>query len=84
MEDLNKNALNDEELDEVSGGAFVHGDINGTWLYKFDYQTSPGKFVNVVSKEKYKSQTKAMRAGNAERLKYLRFRPTKVIAFEQR
>ena len=84
MEDLNKNAISDEELDEVTGGAGIKGDKNGTWMYKFDYQVSLGKFVNVVSKEKYNNQAKARRAGTIARMKYMSKKPTKLIVFEQR
>ena len=84
MEDLNKNAMNDDELNEVTGGAGMKGDPNGKWMYKFEYQVSAGKFVSVVSKEKYKNQAKARTAGTTARLKYITKKPSPLVVFEER
>ena len=83
MEDLNKNAINDDELDEVTGGV-SKGDPHGTWMYKFEYQTANGRFVSVVSKEKYRTEGRARNAGTFARLKFMRKKPSPLVVFEER
>ncbi len=84
MADFEKNQVNDEELDNVSGGANMSGDVGGTWLYKFEYQEAPGRFKSVVSKVKYRTEARARRAGTMARFKYLSKKASPLVVFEQR
>ena len=81
MEDLNKNEVNEEELDEVTGGG-MFGNRKNKWMYTFDYQLVPGKFATVMSREKYKSKAAAQIAGTAHRNKFAKKMPTPLYVFD--
>ena len=83
MEDLNKNEINEEELDEVTGGGlFGFGLRKYKWMYTFDYQIVPGRLATVMSKEKYKTKVAAQMAGTAHRNKFADKKPTPLYVFD--
>ena len=81
MDEFNKNEINEEELDEVSGGRmFGNGKLK--WMYTFDYQQPSGRLATVMSKDKYKTKAQAQIAGTAHRNKFADKKPTKLYVFD--
>ena len=84
MEDINNNVINEEELDDVTGGAGggLFGNRKFKWMYTFDYQVTPGRLATVMSKEKYKSKIAAQLAGTAHRNRFAKKMPTPLYVFD--